>query len=35
MSKFIVSVFDNEKAAYQGSQAMLDLHQEVAALNSI
>ena len=28
MSKFIVSVFDNEQAAYKGSQAMLDLHNE-------
>lgn len=28
MSKFIVSVFDNEKAAYEGSRAMLDLHDE-------
>ena len=28
MSKFIVSVFDNETAAYEGSRAMLDLHAE-------
>ena len=28
MSKFIVAVFENEKAAYEGSQAMLDLHRD-------
>ena len=28
MSKFIVSVFDSEKAAYEGSRALKDLHQD-------
>lgn len=28
MSKFTVTVFDNEQAAYRGSQAMLDLHHD-------
>ena len=28
MSKFIVTVFENEKAAYEGSQALLDLHRD-------
>lgn len=28
MSKFVVTVFENEKAAYEGSQAMKDLHAE-------
>lgn len=28
MSKFVVTVFQNEKDAYKGSQAMVDLHRE-------
>lgn len=28
MSKFVVTVFDSEKAAYEGSQAIKDLHNE-------
>ena len=28
MSKFIVSVFDNEKAAYEGSRALQELHND-------
>lgn len=28
MSKFVVVVFDDEKSAYEGSQAVLDLHRE-------